>query len=79
MKKSDFEDDFDFHKAWSACAGRLTGLRTGGEIVAEAAIDAFVAKDDKTARMLRDLVDKIATHEAKMEEELSEFIQESLK
>lgn len=77
MKKSDFEDEFDFHKAWSACAGRLTGLRTGGEIVAKAAIDAFIAKDDKVAYMLRDIMSKIEVQEKQMEQELREFINEA--
>lgn len=77
MKRSDFEDDLDFDKAWSACAGRLTGLRTGGEIVAKAAIDAFISKNDDLAFRLRDIVSKIESQEKQMETELREFINEA--
>lgn len=77
MKRVDFADDVEFHRAWSACAGRLTGLRTGIEIVTKAAIDAFTASNDDLAYKLRSIVTLIKLQEQQMETELREFINEA--
>lgn len=72
-------DEMEFRQQWSACSGRLSGIRFGIVEAENRSAEAYVMKRDEVASALRDLATRLKSFESEERKILAGFIKESQK
>ena len=71
------DKELDFHKDWSFCAGRLSGLELAIKMAHDLSARWYLAGKDEIADALRNLANEMRPLAARQKGELEQFIRES--